>query len=51
MPVPLEGREVVEESWVFTIAVNYFKKVGIKDRGQKGNELLKRDKEVKQQAS
>jgi hypothetical protein len=33
--------KVVEEFGVFTVEVSYCKKVGIKERGQKGNELMK----------
>ena len=40
--------KVVEECRVYTVEVNYCKKVGIKERGQKGNELMKRDEEVEQ---
>ncbi len=38
--------KVVEEFGVFTVEVSYCKKVGIKDRGQKANELMKRHVEV-----
>ena len=37
--------KVVEEFRVFTVEVIYCKKVGIKGRGQKGNELTGKDKE------
>lgn len=40
--------EVVEEFGVFTVEVSYCKKVGIKDRAQKANELLKKDKSYEQ---
>jgi hypothetical protein len=36
--------KVVEEFGVFTVEVCYCKKVGIKDRGKKANELMKKDK-------
>jgi hypothetical protein len=38
--------KVVEEFGVYTVEVSYCKKVGIKDRGKKGNELLKKDTPV-----
>jgi hypothetical protein len=36
--------KVVEEFGVYSVEVNYCKKVGIKDRGQKANDLLGKDK-------
>jgi DNA polymerase III alpha subunit len=38
--------KVVEEFGVYTVEVNYCKKVGIKVRGQRANELMKKDGEV-----
>jgi len=40
--------KVVEEFGVFTVEVSFCKKVGVKDRAQKANELLKKDKKVEQ---
>lgn len=40
--------KVVEEFGVFSVEVNYCKRIGIKDRAQKANELLKKDKKVEQ---
>ncbi|MCW3108153.1 MAG: hypothetical protein JWQ09_2659 [Segetibacter sp.] len=36
----------MEEFGVFTVEVTSGKKVGIKDRGQKANELMGKDKKV-----
>ncbi len=40
--------KVVEEFGVYTVEVSCYKKIGIKDRAQKANELLKKDKKVEQ---
>lgn len=40
--------KVVEEFGVYSVEVSYCKKIGIKDRAQKANELLKKDKKVEQ---
>ena len=40
--------KVVEEFGVFTVEVSYCKKVGIKDRRQKGNELMGKGEKVEQ---
>jgi len=39
--------KVVEEFGVYSVEVSYCKKVGIKQRGQKANALMKGDKEVR----
>lgn len=36
--------KVVEEFGVYSIEVNYCKRVGIKDRAEKANELMRKDK-------
>ena len=41
----MKGR-VVEEFGVYTVEVSYCKKVGIKDRGQKANELMGKGEKV-----
>jgi DNA polymerase-3 subunit alpha len=40
--------KVVEEFWVYTVEVTFCKKIGIKDRGQKANELMGKDKSMEQ---
>ena len=40
--------KVVKEFGVFAVEVNYCKKVGIKDRGKKGNELMGKDIKIEQ---
>jgi DNA polymerase III alpha subunit len=40
--------KVLEEFGVFTVEVSYCRKVGIKERGQKGNELMGRGEKVEQ---
>jgi hypothetical protein len=40
--------KVVEEFGVYTVEVNYCKKVGIKDRAGKANELLGNGEKVQQ---
>ena len=40
--------KVIEEFGVYTIDVSYCKKIGIKDRAQKANELLRKDKSHQQ---
>lgn len=40
--------KVVEEFGVYSVEVTHCKKIGIKDRAQKANELMKRDKKVEQ---
>ncbi len=40
--------KVVEEFGVYSVDVSYCKKIGIKDRAQKANELMKKDKKVEQ---
>jgi DNA polymerase-3 subunit alpha len=40
--------KVVEEFGVFSVEVNWCKKIGIRDRAQKANELMKKDKSVQQ---
>ena len=40
--------KVVKEFGVYSVEVNYCKTVGIKDRAQKANELMKKDKSYKQ---
>lgn len=39
--------KVAEEFGVYTVEVIYCKKIGIKDRGQKANELMRKDKRLK----
>ena len=38
--------KVVEELGVYTVEVSYCKKVGIKERGQKGNKLVRKVEEM-----
>ncbi len=38
----------MEEFGVYSVEVNYCNKIGIKDRAQKANELMKKDKKVEQ---
>ncbi len=40
--------KVIEEFEMYTLDVSYCKKIGIKDRGQKANELMRKDKKVEQ---
>jgi DNA polymerase-3 subunit alpha len=40
--------KVVEEFGVFSVEVNWCKKIGIRDRAQKANELMKKDKSHEQ---
>jgi hypothetical protein len=40
--------KVAEEFGVFTVEVSYCKKVGIKDRAGKANELMRKDRKVEQ---
>lgn len=39
---------MVEEFGVYSVEVNYCKKTGVKDRAQKANDLLKKDKSYEQ---
>lgn len=39
---------MVEEFGVYSVEVNYCKKIGVKDRAQKANDLLKKDKSYEQ---
>ncbi len=40
--------KVAEEFGVYSVEVSYCKKIGIKDRAQRANDLLKKDKKVEQ---
>jgi DNA polymerase-3 subunit alpha len=40
--------KVVEEFGVYSVEVNYCKRIGIKDRVQKANELMSKDKSYQQ---
>ncbi len=40
--------KVVEEFGVYSVEVNYCKMIGIKDRAQKANELMNKDKSYQQ---
>ncbi len=40
--------KVVEEFGVYSVEVNYCKRVGIKERAQKANELMSKDKSFQQ---
>ena len=40
--------KVVEEFGVYLVEVNYRKRIGIKDRAQKANELISKDKSYQQ---
>ena len=40
--------KVVEEFGVYSIEVNYRKRIGVKDEAQKANELISKDKSYQQ---
>jgi hypothetical protein len=39
---------VIEEFGMYTVEVTFCKKIGIKDRGAKGNVLMGKDKSIEQ---